>query len=248
MDVELFRFPGSNACLTVERMLDHVGVDWRAREVRPIFHVFVLRRHGFSKRTVPAALIDGERVQGSRAICGRVADALPESGLLPTDPELRERVLAAEAKGEQLQNSVRRIFYVLAQRDRSMVMPIIDESFPTWPGWGRHLFSRVLVPVASSGHAAKAARIDGYLDRAASLLDEFDVLVEDGILGTDTPTIADFQIGPNLAALALDPEAAKVLRVRPCWRIAEIASPTYALDVELDVPSEWVSRLARTPS
>jgi glutathione S-transferase len=247
MDVELFRFSGSNACLTVERMLDHAGVEWRAHEVRPVFHVLTLRRHGFPKQTVPAAFIDGERVQGSRAICQRVADALPDSGLLPTDPERRERVLAAEAKGEQLQNVVRRIFYVLAQRDRQVVMPIVNGSFGSWPTWRRRAFARLLVPLASSGHAAKSSRIDGYLERAAGLLDDFDELVEEGILGTETPTIADFQIGPNLAALALDPDAAVLLRARPCWRIAEVASPTYSFDVPIDVPDEWLTRLARSP-
>lgn len=244
MDVQLFRFTGSNACLTVERMLDHAGVEWRAHEVRPIFHVLTLRRHGFPMRTVPAAFIDGDRIQGSRAICRRVADGLPDSGLLPTDPELRERVLDAEAKGEQFQNVARRIFYVLAQRDRGVVMPIVDRSFGNWPRWSRNGISRVLVRLASSGHAAKASRIDGYLERAAGLLDDFDALVEDGILGsTDAPTIADFQIGPNLAALALDPDAARILKARPCWRIAEVASPTYGFSAEIDMPSEWLERL-----
>ncbi len=247
MDVELFRFPGSNACLTVERMLDHAGVQWREHRVRPIFHVATLRRHGFPRRTVPAAIIDGDKVQGSRAICRHVAEQLPESGLLPTDPALRERVLAAEAKGEQLQNVVRRIFYVLAQRDRQVVMPIVNGSFGNWPRWGRAAFARVLVPLASSGHAAKSARIDGYLDRAAGLLDDFDALVEEGILGvTGAPTIADFQIGPNLAALALDPDAATLLKARPSWRIAEVASPTYSFDTPIDVPTEWLTRLTKT--
>lgn len=247
MDIELFRFTGSNACLTVERMLEHVGVEPRMHEVRPIFHVLTLRRNGFDKRTVPAAFIDGDRVQGSRAICRRVADGLPDSGLLPADPDLREQVLAAEAKGEQLQNVVRRIFYVLAQRDREVAMPIVDGSFASWPRWSRKAFLRVLVPLASSGHAAKSSRIDGYLERAAGLLDEFDALVEAGVLGTDRPTIADFQIGPNLAALALDPEAAAILEARPCWRIAQVACPTYGFDAELDVPSEWLERLRAAP-
>ncbi|MCW2922520.1 MAG: Glutathione S-transferase domain protein [Thermoleophilia bacterium] len=245
MDVELFRFPGSNACLTVERMLDHANVAWREHRVRPLFHVVTLRRNGFSGRTVPAAIIDGEKVQGSRAICRVVADKLPDSGLLPTEPDLRERVLAAEAKGEQLQNVVRRIFYVLAQGDRDVVMPIIDGSFATWPRWGRAAFSRVLVPLASSGHAAKSSRIDGYLDRAAGLLDDFDALVEEGVLGTDRPTIADFQIGPNLAALALDPDVAAALMARPSWRIAQVASPTYSFDTPVDVPDAWIARLVR---
>jgi glutathione S-transferase len=210
-----------------------------------VFHVFVLRRHGFPKQTVPAAYVDGDRVQGSRAICRRVADGLPESGLLPTDPELRERVLEAEARGEQLQNAVRRIFYVLAQRDRRVVMPIVNGSFGSWPRWARSGFARLLVPLASRAHAARADRIDGYLDRIVELVEEFDQLVEAGVLGTGTPTIADFQIGPNLAGLALDPRLGQLLRERPSWRIAETTCPSYPFDVPLEVPDAWRERLRR---
>lgn len=244
MDVELFQFPGSNACLTVERLLDYSGVEWRETRLRPVLHVASLKRRGFEHPTAPAAIIDGDRVQGSRAICRRIADALPESGLLPAEPALREQILDAEAKGEQLQNAVRRIFYVLAQSDRSIVMPIVDGSFGSWPRWARGAFARMMVPLASKGHAARADRIDGYLDRVSGLLDEFDALVEEGVLGTDTPTIADFQIGPNLTALALDPKLRAVLKARPSWQIAEATGTTYAFEAPLSVPQEWLARLS----
>lgn len=244
MDVELYRFPGSNACLTVERLLDHVGIEWRERRVRPAFHVLSLRRAGFDRPTVPAAVIDGERVQGSRTICARIAAALPDSGLLPADPELRARVLEADATGEQLQNAVRRVFYVLAQRDPSLVMPLVDGSFGAWPRWARRGFARLLVPMASKGHAAKSERIDGYLDRIASLLTQFDELVAAGVLGSDRPTVADFQIGPNLAALALDPGMATALRARPCWQVAERTGTSYGFEATLAAPPEWAARLS----
>ena len=242
-DVELFRFNGSNACVTVERLLDVSDIPWRAHEMRPMLHVVTLRRHGFPGRTAPAARINGVRVQGSRDISHAIADAHPELGLLPADPAARDVVLAAEAQGEQLQNALRRIFYVLAQRDIAVVQPLVDDSFSRVPRVGRRLIARVLVPLAAKGHAARPERINGYLDRVGGLLTEFDALVERGVLGSDTPNVADFQIGPNLAALATAPTARELLESRPSWRIAERTCPTYPLGLTTDIPQEWIARL-----
>ena len=44
------------------------------------------------RRTVPALRIDGEKVQGSRAIMRRLDELVPEPPLFPSDPDrARER-------------------------------------------------------------------------------------------------------------------------------------------------------------
>ena len=244
MQVELFTFEGSNACRSVELLLDHAGIDWTRRRVRPGLHALELRLRRFPGPTAPAAIIDDAKVQGSRAISRAIADALPQLGLLPQDPTERRRVLAAEESGERLQNAVRRIFYVLGQDDPALARPIIDANYGFVPGPGRAVMARGLVKAASIGHRARADRIEGYLDRVAGVLDELDALVEGGLLATDTPTVADFQAAPNIAALALAPQLADSLKARPCWQIAARIEPDYPMQVELQVPDAWAARLS----
>lgn len=245
MQVTLFTIEGSNACRSTELLLDHAGVEWTRRGVLPVLHALELRMRGFDHSTAPAAIIDGERIQGSRQIARVVADALPQSGLLPADPELRERVLEAERSGERLQAAARRILYVLGQGDPRIVRPIIDANYRHVPSPVRGVLARGLVRAASAGHRARAGRIDGYLDRVAEVLDELDALVVEGVLGTDTPTVADFQAAPNLAALACAPALRSVIADRPSWQIAERIGPDYPVPLDLQVPEDWASRLER---
>lgn len=243
MQVELFTFEGSNACRSVELLLDHAGIEWRRRGMRPGFHALELRARGFRRQTAPAAIIDGERVQGSRHIAHAVADAMPELGLLPDDPDLREVVLEAERDAERLQNAARRLMYVLAQDDASVIRPLVDANFRVLPGPARSVFARVLVRAASYGHAARRDRVDGYLQVVADVVARLDELVEDGVLGTDTPTVADFQATPNLAALAMVGGLGDAVRARPSWRIAERIESTYPITFTLDAPADWSERL-----
>jgi glutathione S-transferase len=242
--VELFTFPGSNACLTAELVLTHAGIDWQRRRLRPGLHVLQLRARGFSGPTAPAARIDGRRVQGSREIAHAAAELAPASGLLPAEDAARERVLAAEQQAERLQNVARRLVYVLAQDDPGLIRPLIDANYGMLPRVVRPAVTRLLIRGAVAGHGAKRSRAERDLDRAAGLLDEFDRLVEEGVLGGDAPNVADFQLAPNLALLAASPQLGAVLRARPCWRVAERLVPSYPLDVTADAPAAWAERLS----
>lgn len=244
-DVELFTFPGSNAGLGVELLLDHAGIEWRERRLRPGLHVLSLKARGFAAPTVPAALIDGRRVQGSRAIALAIAESVPEAGLLPADPALRAQVLEAERDGEKLQVAARRLVYVLAQDDPGVIRPLVDANYGFLPRSLRPAVARGLIAAAAKGHRARRDRVEHELAKVQSLLARFDDLVEAGVLGTDTPNVADFQVAPNLALLAVPGNLGEVLRERPCWRIAERLVPHYPLDVSATAPAEWAEQLRR---
>ena len=66
-------------------------------------------------------MIDGQRMLGSRAIMRRLDELQPEPPLLPADPDLRSRVLEAEAWGDDvLQPLARRISWAaLEARQRA---------------------------------------------------------------------------------------------------------------------------------
>lgn len=246
MDVLLYRFPGSNACLAVELLLDHAGVAWQERRVRPGLHPLQLRRRGFAHQTVPAALIDGAHVQGSRRIARVIADALPGSGLLPADGDGRERVLELERLAERLQRVARRLLYVVAQDDPSVVLPLVRANFPRLPDRLGLLVARGLIVGAMHGHGARRERVEHELRRAGESLDALDAGVREGLLGGEAPTVADFQAAPNLALLAGSPQLSGVLRARPSWVIAERWCPTYPLEVAADAPAAWSRALAPT--
>lgn len=241
--VELFTFTGSNACRSAELLLDHAGIDWRRRSLKPGLHPIVLKLRRFPRPTAPAAIIDGTKVQGSRRIARAIAEAMPEIGLLPSDAKAREVVLDAERDGEQLQNTARRVMYVLAQQDSSIVRPLIDANFPALPGPARSAIAAALVRAASHAHRARAERIDDYVEKIASVLDRLDELVLDGVLAADRPTVADFQVSPNLAALAGVDGIGEAIRARPCWRIAQRIEPTYPVEFSMTAPGGWIERL-----
>ncbi|MCW2924224.1 MAG: Glutathione S-transferase domain protein [Thermoleophilia bacterium] len=245
-DVTLYGFPGSNACLTAELLLEHAGVAYREHRVKPGPHALGMRLRGFSRETVPAIRVGTHlKVQGTRPIASWIAQAFPDAHLLPEDPVLRERVLAAEHDGERLQNAARRTVYVLAQDRPGVIRPLIDANFGRFPGVVRGGLTRAMVFAASKGKGASRARLDSDLTRMAELLDGFDALVEEGVLGSETPNVADFQIAPNLAMLAAAPSFAAALKGRPSWRIAERICPTYPLEIDVDAPADWAARLAR---
>lgn len=244
MDVLLYRFAGSNACLTVELLLDHAGIAWRERRLRPGLHAASLRLHGFPRPTVPAAVIDGTRVQGSRSISKRVADALPGSGLLPAAGADRERVLDLERRAERLQDAARRLVYVVAQDDRDLVLPLVHANFRRLPRPLAAIVARGLVAGGKHGHGARRDRVEHELGRAKESLDALDEGVREGLLGGERPTVADFQAAPNLALLAAAPQLAPMLHARASWVMADRWCPSYPLEVSADAPEAWSAALA----
>ena len=65
---------------------------------------------GFPDKTVPAMVIDGRKIQKSRAIGQELDRIQPDPPLYPSDPDRLKKVLEAERFGdEELQSNVRRI-------------------------------------------------------------------------------------------------------------------------------------------
>jgi Glutathione S-transferase, N-terminal domain len=68
MKVRLFSMPGSHAAVTGQLLFDHKGINYKRTDLLPVVSWAVLKALRFPDVTVPAATIDGERVQGTRAI------------------------------------------------------------------------------------------------------------------------------------------------------------------------------------
>src|SRR5687768_4277044 len=106
----LYSLPPSNPALTARGMLDYKGIDYEVVDVLPGMHPVYVRLRGFKGNTIPAMVLDGRKVQTSRAIARALEDAKPDPPLFPADPEARRRVEDAERWGDEvLQNVPRRL-------------------------------------------------------------------------------------------------------------------------------------------
>ncbi|MBC7644249.1 MAG: glutathione S-transferase family protein [Thermoleophilia bacterium] len=245
MDVRLYMFDGSNACLTAQLALAAAGIEYRAVQLPPGAHAIAVRALGFRGQTVPALQIYGRKILGSKAICHAVAELRPESGLLPDDPQLRAAIEHAEERGERFQNALRRLMYVSASYDRTPVRALLEgTAYGRLPSPLVGLATRGIVKAATAAHNAKPERALADIDLVIDVIAEVDQLVRDGIMGGEVPNVADCQLAPNISGLALiDHDGRLGIREHPAWQVAERLVPRYPLDTTLNVPEPWIARM-----
>jgi glutathione S-transferase len=173
-------------------------------------------------------LATGEKVVGSRAIM-RVLDGLePEPPLLPADAALRAKVEAAEAWGEEvLQPLVRRVLWAAAQRHPEALESYSEGSDLPVPTSLAIRTAPVLVRLEralnrSTDEAVRAdlAALDAHLDRA-------DGYVAEGVIGGETPNVADLQVGASLRLLMTLDDVREKIEPRPSGQLAARLFPDY---------------------
>jgi len=127
MNVRLFSMPGSHAATTGELLFQQKGIEYKRTDLLPVVSWVVLKALRFPGVTVPAAKIDGERVQGTREIARALEARQPEPPLYPEDAERRRAVEEAERFGDEvLQQRVREIFLWSARKDRSGLVGYLE--------------------------------------------------------------------------------------------------------------------------
>jgi glutathione S-transferase len=179
-----------------------VGIEYHRVDLPPAIHAFRVRFGGFPRTTVPAMILDGERVQGTLDISEALDQAFPERPLFPSDPGQRAKVREAEVWGEKFQRATRRIFYGAARRDRRVFSTFLRRGQLSSAAW---LFVRATTPliikVASKGHGSTDERVRDDLERLPANLDRIDAWLGDGTLGGEPRNAADYQIAPNVRAM-----------------------------------------------
>ncbi len=108
MPATLFNIPGSHPTKAAALMLELKGIDYKRVDVVAVVTRALLPALGFPGGTVPALLLDGQHLQGTRRI-SRALDALrPDPPLFPRDPERRHAVERAELWGDEVLQPVPR--------------------------------------------------------------------------------------------------------------------------------------------
>jgi glutathione S-transferase len=222
-------------------MLERKGIEHEVENLFPGGHPAQLRLAGFRGGTVPGLKIDGRRVQGSLNISRALDELQPEPRLFPADPAARRAVEAAEAWGEaEFQPVPRRMFRWGASRRQSMrVWMARDMGMPAPNVLARaqkplaHAFAR-MAEVTDARVQADVAALPGQLDHV-------DRLIAEGVIGTDEPNAADFQIATTLRVLLAYEDLRDLLWGRPVATLAMRVLPRYPGPIPAFLPREWLA-------
>ncbi len=245
MDVTLYVIPGSHPAMTVRRMLELKGIDYKRVDLMPVIAKGVLRALRFPAGTIPAVKIDGRRVQGSREIARELDRIVPEPPLYPPTGEERTAVESAERWGDEvLQAPIRRILWNALRRDRAPLA-----SFSAGARLGVPVDLAVKTGGADGGRRGRRSTrrptttckptsppCPGWLQR-------IDDWIADGVLGGEALNAADLQIGASLRlAMTLD-DLRPAIESRPAGELAMRAFPDYPGHVPPILPAAWLEPL-----
>ncbi|HEX2231941.1 MAG TPA: glutathione S-transferase N-terminal domain-containing protein [Thermoleophilaceae bacterium] len=247
MRAVLIGVPASHPTVAAELMLARKGIGFERYDLVPGLHRFVLRR-AFPGGTVPAIVLDGQRLQGTRTISRALDVLVPEPALFPDGPKSRAAVEQAELWGDLvLQPAVRRLAWAALKRDRSTIRSFLEDAklgLPT--GLAVATAGPVVAWSAWLNRAGdKSARRD--LAALPRLLDRVDELLAEGVLSGDgrpsgdgALNAADCQIAPTVRFLLAFDDLREAVEARPAGRHALRVLPRFAGRIPPVFPTEWI--------
>jgi len=251
-DLKLYSIPGSHPAAAVRAMLEHKGIAYRRIDLPPVVSRAVMRLR-FPGNRVPAVVVDGRKVQGSRSISRELDVMQPEPPLFPADPQQRAAVEEAERWGdEEFQQLPRTISWWALKRRKGDLGTFLEDAGP-----GARFGMPSRIAVATSGPILRMAiRLNDSTDETvratlAALgpaLDQVDRLISDGVIGGEQPNAADFQIGASIALLRTFEDVRAMIEDRPAAGLARRLFPWYPGRVGPSFPPEWLAPLARQES
>jgi glutathione S-transferase len=241
VDTKLYVIPGSHPAMAVRGMLEHKGITYQRVDLMPVISRGVLKALRFPGVTIPSLKLDGRKITGSRAISRALDEVQPEPPLFPADPERRAAVEEAERWGEEaLSDATRRIFWNAVQRDR--------EALASYVGDAKLGVPVGLAVATASPIIAAEKRIHGINDDAVrsdlaafrGYLDRIDAWIADGLLGSEQPNAADFQIAAGVGLAMTLQDLRPVIAARPAGEHSRQFVPDYPGDVPPVLPAEWI--------
>ena len=185
----------SHPCLTVETAMRFKDLEFERIDFTPGEHVEKMQEiYGEGNSTVPGLLIDGEPVHGSVAILARLEEIAPDPTLYPS-----EGVREAELWGDrELQPLGRRLTWGgLHFRPEALGVYAGGEALDG-PGTD---FAIKYVHGSWIYHKITAAKLHEDLAGLPAKLAHVEQLAQRGLLGGETPTAADLQIGATIRVL-----------------------------------------------
>jgi glutathione S-transferase len=241
MKARLYAIPASHPSFAAELMLARKGVPYSRVDLPQWFHRGALRLLRFPGRTVPALVLDGRRVQTSRAIARTLDELRPEPRLVPADPDLRAQVEEIEAWADgALQQYGRRLVYWALPRHKSAVGSYLEGSKLLLPRFMVMPLAPLIIKILAHDHEATDARVEADLAALPGILDRIDGWIADGVLGGPEPNVADLQVATCLALLLSLDDLKPVIEPRPAGALSRRLAPGYPGRMPPAFPGAWL--------
>ena len=218
-------------------MLELKGVPHRVVNLPLGTQAPALRALGFPGETVPALKLDGRRVQGSTTISRELEAMVPEASLYSGSAE---RVRELEVWGERvMQPMPRRLFRWGLRRSPGLRRSLAESAGFPLPALTSKTFGPGSIYYAlRTGATDEVIRAD--LADLSARLDRIGALIDEGVLGGEAPSAADFQIGTSLRALMGFEDLQPHFAGRPAADLARSILPDFSGPVPPFLPPEWL--------
>lgn len=238
---KLYALPGSHPCAAVEEALRLKSIAYKQVALLPLVQILVGPLL-YGGTTVPGMRIDGERLVGSRAIMRRLETLVPEPALLPApDDPAYARVLEAERWGDEVFQSVpRRLLDVAFLRTPAAMESYAGDAKLPLP----RALLRPALPLTAKLMALRnkanddSARAD--LAALPSQLEQIDAWIAEGLLGGESPNVADLQIGSTVRLLLSIGDLRPLIAERPAARLARYFPPMVGAIEAGVLPAAWM--------
>lgn len=236
--VILHALPPSHPCLTVAAALELKGIGFERVDLEMGRHgEQISALYGEEFTTVPGLTVGEERIHGSTAILERLEELEPEPALYPADRA--ESVREAEIWGDgDLQDLGRRLPWG-AMRFR-------PEAMGTFGGGGEldpagTDFAMKFIHATWKYHGITSVRLAEDLARLPGIVERIEGYADAGVLGGESPTAADLQIGATIRVLLTVGDLVPLLSGTAAEMVARRYFPDYPGAVPAGAfPAGWV--------
>jgi glutathione S-transferase len=246
MKARLYAIPASHPSFAAQVMLERKGIPYSRVDLPQWFHRGVLRALRFKGTTVPALVLDGRRVQTTKAIARVLDEVRPEPRFVPADPDLRAKVEAIETWADgDLQQFCRRLIYWALPRRREAVDSYLEGSKMLLPRFMVKPLAPPIIRILASNHKSTDEAVRADLAALPEILDRIDGWIAEGVIGGPEPNVADLQVATSLALLMTHEDLRPFIADRPGGRLAQRLTPGYPGRMPAAFPAQWLAPLAR---
>jgi glutathione S-transferase len=230
MTATLYGIPASHPVYAATLMLERKGIEYKRIDLPQWFHRPVLRLLRFPGTTVPALVLDGRRIQTTKAIAREI-------GLAPKDPRVAEIETWCDGDFQQLG---RRLTYWSLVRHRDAVDGYLEGSRLILPRFMVKPLAPVVIRILARDHKSRDEAVRADLATLPGLLDRIDGWIAEGVLGGAEPNVADYQVATSLALLASHDDLRPLIAARPSGRLVERIAPDYPGRMPPAFPPDWL--------